>query len=334
MKAQGGITHTHTYIHTHTQTKFVPGNLNTNKRIVAMKAQGGITYMGGDFSEAGNATAHSIISWDGSRAKGLGFGTDGGVYAIEIYQGRVVAGGTFSKVYQRAGGGVYTGGLAVWDLVGASWGVLGAPLQGSVYAIAADGSNLYVGGKFNQFVATTFNGIARFDGAVWTPLISAGGVGVEGGEVTALAVSYPYVYVGGSFTRAGGMQALRLARWDTQKNTWTSIGSMDGNVMALAAYGRKLFAGGAFLSASGDYMGGVGLYMEDPLGNVGTWQAMGKGVQGYVHALGYSMEEDCVYVGGAFTAVSDARGTRPAQRCVCLSVCVHGVYDLWIILLT
>ena len=105
---------------------------------------------------------------------------------------------------------------------------------------------------------------------------------------------------------------MRLARWDGQG--WTAIGNMDGNVMALAAFGSYLFAGGAFLSASGNYMGGVGLYVEDAGGNVGTWTAMGKGVQGKVHALGYVPHEDCVYVGGSFTAVSDAVGTRPAQR--------------------
>jgi hypothetical protein len=290
------------------QTPFLRSALDLNKPIRALATSSGTVYVAGAFSEAGGSAANGIVAWDGSSASGLAFGTDGIVYSLDIFQGMLIAGGAFTKAYQRSGGAVSTGGLARWD--GQKWGVLGSALQGSVFAMTANETKLYVGGRFNQFVSTNFNGVAVYDGSRWSTMASPGGVGVEGGDVQSIAVSGIFVYVGGSFVRAGGVEAKYIARWDGER--WSSVGDVDGYVHTISSQGGLVFAGGAFLSAGGNFVGGVALYREKLDGSVGDWEALGKGVEGSVNSVAYVYQEGCVYVGGDFTSVSDDFGTRAA----------------------
>jgi hypothetical protein len=49
------------------------------------------------------------------------------------------------------------------------------------------------------------------------------------GSVRALAVVGNEVFVGGTFTSAGGVSANRVARFNTQTNTWSSLGTGSSN---------------------------------------------------------------------------------------------------------
>jgi hypothetical protein len=74
------------------------------------------------------------------------------------------------------------------------------------------------------------------------------------GSVAALHTSGSVLYVGGTFTNAGGRSAAdRIATWDGY--AWGSLGTTpiaSGAVSAIAHYGSKIFAGGTFLDAGGD----------------------------------------------------------------------------------
>ena len=85
---------------------------------------------------------------------------------------------------------------------------------GSVYALAASGSDVYAGGLFGMMDGSAYNNIARWSGKTWSTL----GSGVGGGHaiyppvVRVLVVSGRDVYAGGDFTTAGGKASAYVAR--------------------------------------------------------------------------------------------------------------------------
>jgi hypothetical protein len=65
------------------------------------------------------------------------------------------------------------------------------------------------------------------------------------------------VVVGGSFTSAGGVSANRVARFNTQTNTWSTLGTGSSNgvnndVNALAVVGNEVVVGGVFTGGRGE----------------------------------------------------------------------------------
>jgi len=101
------------------------------------------------------------------------------------------------------------------------------------------------------------NYVARFNPQTntWSALGTGSSNGVNN-WVWALAVVGNEVVVGGNFTLAGGVSANRVARFNTQTNTWSTLGTGGQNgvndvVYALAVVGNEVFVGGGFTSAGG-----------------------------------------------------------------------------------
>jgi len=129
----------------------------------------------------------------------------------------------------------------------ANWVGLGSGLGGTVSALAVDtNGNLYAGGVFTNAGTLSVNHIAEWNGTAWSALGSPSN-GVNG-QVLALAVdtNRNILYVGGTFSTAGGVAASNIAKWNG--NSWTNLGSgMNGQVNALAVdTNGNLFAGGSF----------------------------------------------------------------------------------------
>ena len=141
----------------------------------------------------------------------------------------------------------------------------------------------------------------------WTPTFG-GSPGLDG-AVQSLTVfddgGGPALYVGGSFTAAGGVIASRIVRWDG--SSWTPLGSgMNGPVQALAVFddggGAALYAGGSFTDAGGVSANRVAKW------NGSTWAALGSGTGSTVGAL--CVFDDgggpALFVGGSFTSAGGA----------------------------
>lgn len=147
----------------------------------------------------------------------------------------------------------------------------------------------------------------------WDPRF--GFVGVEG-KVTAMAVAPTgEVYAGGDFTKAGGMAAQHIARWDG--HSWQPLGDgVDGSVYAIAIDGTDVYVGGKFTVAGGVNVNGIARW------DGAAWSAVGDGTgviddyfgtpeAGEVYAI--LISEDRLYIGGDFISVDGVTANSVAQ---------------------
>ncbi|MBI3848096.1 MAG: hypothetical protein HY292_25960 [Planctomycetes bacterium] len=219
--------------------------------------------VGGYLCRAGTVAARRVAQWDGHTWSALGTGIDGYVYAlaaIDAGQGNgsraaLFAGGNFT----RTGSGP-ANGIAQWN--GSSWSALGSGVDGELSALAVfdDGSGpaLFAGGSFRRAGAAVANHVARWDGRSWSALGTGVTLGRNYTSVQSLKViddgAGPALYVGGSFTNAGGVAANNIARWDGA--TWSALGDgVDSDVSDMVAFddgsGPAVFVSGSFSHAGG-----------------------------------------------------------------------------------
>ena len=173
-------------------------------------------------------------------------------YALEVFGGRLVAGGQFSRI-----GDVFADNVASWD--GAAWTPLGGGIDAvvrtlevhqhalwaggdvatqddgssaavshwdgaawshppdqpndSVHRLLSAGGELFAVGSFSQVGTGFMSGIARLDDAGWHGL-GQGLTTWHTGLPFALAVHDGGLFAGGTFTLAGGKSSFHVARWD------------------------------------------------------------------------------------------------------------------------
>jgi hypothetical protein len=191
---------------------------------------------------------------------------------------------------------------------------LGNGVNGDVLALAVIGSDLFVGGGFTQVCGNqacnsgniTVNHIARWDGMTWSAL----GNGVDT-QVNALAVSGNNLYVGGAFLQvcgdptctSGNLTVNNVAVWDGL--TWSALANgVKGSVLALAASGDNLYAGGIFVQACSSPACTSG---NPTVNHIAAWSGtawfgLDNGVNGFgVQSLALSGSD--LYVGGFFSEV-------------------------------
>lgn len=258
-----------------------------NARVVALGSYGGSVYAGGWFNQTNGGAAY-IARWDGalwvptSPPDFSAMGLDDIVYAMTVFEGRLIAAGAF-----RQAGTASVRYVAAWD--GTSWVPMGASLNFPAYALAVHNGQLYVGGGFDN----PASGIARWNGTDWVPL--PGGDMDEG--VYALVSWNGSLYAGGKFDTAGGVSARRIARYDGAQWHPLSTG-MDGSpffpeVYALTVHQSELIAAGPFLTAGGVTVNNVAAW------DGSSWRALGAGVNIGTRAV-LSYDGDLI-LGGAFT---------------------------------
>ncbi|UOQ54471.1 T9SS type A sorting domain-containing protein [Hymenobacter cellulosivorans] len=305
-------------------------------------------YVGGGFSAAYTSSspvaASAIAKWNGTTWSALHTGQNGVNAAVDAVvrtsNGAFYVAGDFTSV-----GAMHANRIAKWD--GTAWSALGngmAPptstnngVNFTVYALAIRGNDLYIGGRFtgaysaSGLLAAIY--VAKWDGTSWSALgngsapATSTNNGVHG-EVRALAVMGPDLYVGGEFTSAinGSSPVLvnRVAKWDG--TVWSGLGNgtapatatnngLNNNALAFAVLGSDLYVGGFFTSARN---GSSAVAANNVVRWNGTaWSALGNGsapatstnngVDNVVLALAV-MGPD-LYVGGSFTAARSNSST-------------------------
>ena len=141
-----------------------------------------------------------------------GFGTD--VYALTHIGNAVYVGGTFNRA-----GDTPVQNIARYDLAAGAWsavGNTGGVESVNVRALAAYGTNLYIGGAFTTIGTVNARFAARLDTAnnTWFTL----GSGMKWyndkyTQVKAVSVSDQGVFFGGQFDKAGNLPSIGVAFW-------------------------------------------------------------------------------------------------------------------------
>jgi hypothetical protein len=124
----------------------------------------------------------------------------------------------------------------------------------------------------------------------------------SGTAVNAIATSATGdVYVGGSFTNAGGVSAANIARWNG--TAWSPLGSgIPGTVSAIAVRGSEVFAGGNFTMNWGGFTTAyhVAKWNGSSWTNLPGASFFGPINSFFVNAL--AVQGNDLYVGGSFVA--------------------------------
>jgi hypothetical protein len=273
-----------------------------NDDVLALTEFNGDLIAGGRFTLAGGLPANRVARWDGAQWHALGGGLDGIQYywstqgdtiavpphvlALTVYEGDLIAGGSFALA---EGDSVFN--VTRWD--GAQWLPVGAgftkglrirdgdddfffpPLVASLVVWNGD---LYAGGTFRASGETTIDFISRWNGQEWTRV----GNGFAGGAppcVQALIGDEARLIAGGEFTYADFYPATRLAGWDGLVWEPFEPAGINGRVEALTYHDGDVIAGGSFSLA-----GGIpALHVARWQGS--TWEAMDAGIASSVHAL-------------------------------------------------
>jgi hypothetical protein len=243
---------------------------------------------GGSFTEAGGVAASRVARWSGGRWHALGKGVDGTVFAVAPagVAGQVYAGGSFTspRFFTR------------WD--GVRWQAYGAGLTCAAAScipaglglFSAPGGDLYVGGYFDHAGGIAANGIARWDGASWSPLS-----GLAPGVYSLVMDSAGNLYVSGDFpTTIGGTTYNYVAKWDGA--AWSSLGSglPYASTLAFDPTGT-LHAGGGMTTP---HHGWVARW------DGATWRPIGAGGWNHMNSVVSDMTIDSaggLYEGGEFT---------------------------------
>ncbi|MDX2032296.1 MAG: hypothetical protein SF339_16600 [Blastocatellia bacterium] len=132
------------------------------------------------------------------------------------------------------------------------------------------------------------------------------------GSVYAVAASAGEVYVGGSFTSIGTINANNIAKYNRATNTWSSLGGgLSGGVNAIVVNGSDVYVGGRFISATNPGGGTVSLYCIARWSNAtNTWSALGvpgtnsNGLNGDINSL--AIGGGYLYAGGSFTTARNS----------------------------
>ena len=325
------------------------GGSSLNNGVTALAANGTDLYVGGSFTDVKNGSttltaADYVVKWDGSAWSALGDnGSNNGSFASGTYisslaynNGTLYVGGQFSNVNDGGVPQTAADNIAQWN--GTHWSSLGSngsgegPIGGTVFTLSTSGTDLYVGGQFNDVsnngtTLTAGDWIVRWDGSNWHALGSNGfNNGSLNNYVTSILIDGSDVYVGGSFYNVNNNgttlpAADAIAKWDTLTGNWSAIGdngagngtfSRSGSdVMVLALQGGTLLAGGYFYDPVDN---NTLLFQADFLAqwNGGHWSGVGATSNGAL-ANGYSGSEVSVvlvngtdvYVGGRFNDISN-----------------------------
>jgi trimeric autotransporter adhesin len=266
---------------------------------------GAVVYAAGQFSSAGGQPRANIAALDTTLGNATAWnpGADDYVQAIAAGGNKVYIGGNF----QNAGGAprsyvaaidASTGAATAWNPApfSAHNGVWGSAYDNEIYALAASGGVVYVGGDFTDIGGQKRSGLAAVDttlggATTWDPECNVG--------PATIAVSGGIVYAGGGFSTVGMLPRNCLAAFDLNSGaptTWNP--GADSTVRALEVIGPSLYAGGDFSSLGGQPRSYVGA-VDTTSALATSWN---PGTDGEVDAM--SINGASVVIGGAFTHVA------------------------------
>lgn len=212
-------------------------------------------------------------------------------YMAEGPDGKIYVGGSFTD----AGGTTDADKLARWNPTSEAWESVVAGINSKVKCMTFDANgDLYIGGHFTGLGSTDGNYIVKITDLSGTPTVSALGTGLNGYCLAMTADTNGDIFVGGSFTLAGGVaDTAKIAKWDG--TAWSPLSTGLNNTVNTLAFAPNgdLYVGGVFTDTAYPYLC---KWDGSAFSVVGSSTDIGGGV--YTLAFGNNGH---LYVGGAFT---------------------------------
>ncbi len=286
----------------------------------------------GEFTFSGSTPLGNIARWTGSAWAPLSAGAvkdmnNGLISALAVYDGKLVAGGSFTQVASASDNFKR---IAQWN--GSAWSAVSSTAvnginNGQVNALAVYNGKLVAGGDFTQVDATgdNYSCIAQWDGSGWTA-VDSNTFGLAG-LVLSLAVYNGNLVAGGLFFQFDflGNANIGIAQWDG--TAWSGVspiaagsrGIDDGLVVAMTTHDNKLYIGGTFTQIDG-----TKAYSNFAQWDGSAWTAQSEYVEeGVIHLGSYNGR---LIAGGSF------RDVRPSTHRVQSiaswdGAAWHGLFD-------
>ena len=170
-------------------------------------------------------------------------------------------------------------------------------VNGTIRVVEPDGAGGWIiAGTFNSAGDSARNGLAQInsDGSVssFRPMVS-------GSTVYCLCVTGDDIYIGGTFTLAGGATRNRLAKFKISTSaldpTWNP--NAMGSVNAMLKSGDSIYVGGGFSSIHGMPIRGLAKINTTDGTPFPLWY-----VSSVSTVLAMAMNENSIYVAGSFTS--------------------------------
>jgi hypothetical protein len=187
--------------------------------------------------------------------------------------------------------------------------VFGWGQDGTAYAVAIGGGNVFAGGAFNNALYKTQStprvnlmAVSASTGALSTTFRAD-----TNGIVRALATDSNWLYVGGEFTNIGGVTVNRLARVDLATGAVDAgfTPNVPNTVRGLAIRGTDLYVVGDFGSINGTTRKYAAAISTD----TGALEAFNPTLNGRAFAVSPTSDGTRVYLGGNFTTVAGTART-------------------------
>lgn len=238
-------------------------------------ALGAMTYVGGEFTDAGGVAVNNIAAWDGTAFHPLGDpdvdGPTDVVFTLATDGTLLYAGGPF--------------GVMAWDPATETWTDLTAPANVEAYTLLwyDDGSSSYLvlGGSA---AGGTCRLLSYEGGGSWA---SAASITRTSNvcSVDALAQYGTQLVVGGTFDSINAAPFASVGIWDGNANTWTTLdgdtgdgvhdytggGDNVGSVFAIAANAGSgvIILGGSFDDAGGTTTTNLAMWQAGSFAEIG-----------------------------------------------------------------
>ena len=272
-------------------------------------------YIVGNFKHVNKVAMENIAVYD-INIRGwhhVGNGVSGLVTSITMYEKSQILfiGGLFSKV-GKGENQVQAQNIAAYYIQQNRWVNLGEGLNRECTTLYFDEAEekLYAGGSFTQSGSQPLHYVGIYDLATntWKPLNN----GELNGPCRSLLKVENDLYLGGLFTHAGmghsEIYVSYLAHYNIETSSWSSLsGGLQGycNTIAYDPTEKALYVGGTFTSVgerekAEDAHHVAKYYLEHQ-----RWDTMVQGVNNVVHSLCFDTTNNCLYVGGNFTATHD-----------------------------
>lgn len=264
-------------------------------------------YIAGDFTNINNITIRDLARYNGDTFAAL---TDeniaANIYGVSADAEKIYFTGDIAYVDGNPEPGALTLAQGVGTWSGSSFDNLYHPDFSNgvgffVNAIGEHAGDIYAGGTFRGAGDASANYIARWDGDKWNNL-STGLENLMNSDtprVDALLSHAGDLFVGGSFSHAGGVLSRNVAIWTGTE--WRAAGEgLNGRVRRLVVYQGSVIATGAFTASGAQTILFVARWNGSAWENLEAF-GLGSliGSQGAHEAI---VANDTLYVGGILLA--------------------------------